>query len=142
VFDIGFWELGLIFLIGLIVLGPERLPKVARTLGLWARRARGYMQSITSELENEMDVGEMREHFRKTGEYLGQTRDEFKTGVTDLRDSVQSATGQGGGKRDHFRRAQAAKAPPASKSSDDAATEQADDQAKPDALADPSKSGE
>lgn len=113
-FDIGFWELGLIFLIGLIVLGPERLPKVARTLGLWARRARGYMQKMTSELEGEMDIGEMREHLRSTGRHLSQTRDEFSSGISDLRDSVQNATGQSGGKRDHFKRARAAKAPPAS----------------------------
>ncbi len=110
-FGIGFWELGLIFLIGLIVLGPERLPKVARTLGLWVRRARGYMTSITSELEREMDVDEMREHIRQTGRHLGKTRDEFKSGITDLRESVESATVQGHGKRDHFRRAHAAKAP-------------------------------
>lgn len=116
-FDIGFWELGLIFLIGLIVLGPERLPKVARTLGLWVRRARGYMQSVTSELEREMDVDEMREHMRATGRHLNQTRDDFQSGVKDLRDSVQSATTgtSGSGKRDHFRRAQSAKAPAAPK---------------------------
>ena len=35
-FDIGFWELTVIAVIGLIVLGPERLPVVARTLGTWA----------------------------------------------------------------------------------------------------------
>lgn len=112
-FDIGFWELGLIFLIALIVLGPERLPKVARTVGGWVRRARGYMNNITSELEREMDVDEMREHFRQTGRHFGQTRDKLQSGVTDLRNSVESATGQGSspGKRDHFRRARAAKAP-------------------------------
>lgn len=116
-FDIGFWELGLIFLIALIVLGPERLPKVARTVGGWVRRARGYMTNITSELEREMDVDEMREHFRQTGRHFGQTRDKLQSGMTDLRNSVESATGQGNnqssspGKRDHFRRARAAKAP-------------------------------
>lgn len=114
-FDIGFWELGLIFLIGLIVLGPERLPKVARALGLWVRRARGYMQNITSELEREMSVDEMRQHLRETGRHLGQTRDDFKSGVTDLRESVEQATGQGSGsgKRDHFKRARAARPPSA-----------------------------
>ena len=39
-FDIGFAELTLIFIIGLVVLGPERLPTVARTLGQWIGRAR------------------------------------------------------------------------------------------------------
>lgn len=117
-FDIGFSELGLIFLIGLIVLGPERLPKVARTLGLWVRRARGYASKISSELERELDIHEMREHFKQTGDHLKRTGEEFKrTGedfqsqVTELRDSVENSTGPGSGKRDHFRRARSARAP-------------------------------
>ena len=40
-FDIGFWELMLVFVIALVVLGPERLPGAARQAGLWVRRIRG-----------------------------------------------------------------------------------------------------
>ncbi|MEW8587286.1 MAG: twin-arginine translocase TatA/TatE family subunit, partial [Candidatus Thiodiazotropha sp.] len=39
-FDVGFWELTIIALVALIVIGPERLPKVARTAGLWLGRGR------------------------------------------------------------------------------------------------------
>lgn len=129
-FDIGFSELGLIFLIGLIVLGPERLPKVARTLGLWVRRARGYASKITSELEHELDIDEVREHFKETGDHLRRTGEDFKSQVTDLRDSVDSAAGPG--KRDHFRRARAAKAPAHSASLPAAAvpSEETDDDSK------------
>lgn len=123
-FDIGFSELALVFLIGLIVLGPDRLPKVARALGLWVRRARGYASKITSELERELDIAEMREHFKETGDHLKRTGEDFKrTGedfqsqVTDLRDSIESGSASGSGKRDHFRRARATKIPTQSESS-------------------------
>ena len=39
-FDIGFWELAVIFVVALLVLGPDRLPAVARTGGRWASKAR------------------------------------------------------------------------------------------------------
>ena len=40
-FDIGFWELSLLALVALLVVGPERLPKLARTAGLWIGRRSG-----------------------------------------------------------------------------------------------------
>lgn len=58
-FDVGFSELVLIFVIALIVLGPERLPKVARTAGRWLGRARQMARSMQYELERELDLKEM-----------------------------------------------------------------------------------
>ena len=52
-FDIGFSELVLCFLVGLIVLGPQKLPAVARALGRWTGQARIYMRRLTAELERE-----------------------------------------------------------------------------------------
>ena len=45
-FDMGFWEVVLIFVILLIVVGPERLPKLARTVGLWVGKARTMVSSV------------------------------------------------------------------------------------------------
>lgn len=74
-FDIGFWELTVLAVIGLIVLGPERLPVVARTLGLWVGRAKGYVRGITSELEREVQADELRSEVRRTREQIEkQTR--------------------------------------------------------------------
>ncbi len=69
-FDIGFWELTLIAVIGLIVLGPERLPVVARTLGRWIGRAKGYARGLTSELEREVNADEMRAQIKRTREQI------------------------------------------------------------------------
>ena len=54
-FDISFGELALCFIVALVVLGPEKLPKVARTIGRWAGQARGYMRNLSSELERETE---------------------------------------------------------------------------------------
>jgi sec-independent protein translocase protein TatB len=59
-FDIGFWELALLAVIGLIVLGPERLPAVARAVGLWTGRVRGYVRGITDELDREIRLRDAR----------------------------------------------------------------------------------
>jgi sec-independent protein translocase protein TatB len=60
-FEIGFWELVLIGVVALVVLGPERLPKAARTLGLWAGRARSYVRHFSSELEREVQAQALRQ---------------------------------------------------------------------------------
>lgn len=60
-FEIGFWELVLVGVVALVVLGPERLPRVARTMGQWAGRARSYVKHFSSELEREVQVQELRQ---------------------------------------------------------------------------------
>ena len=52
---IGFWELIILFLIGLIVLGPERLPRVANQLGSWLGQARRMTRVMRRQLEEEID---------------------------------------------------------------------------------------
>ncbi len=53
---IGFWELIILFLIGLIVLGPERLPRVANQLGNWLGQARRMTRVMKRQLEEELDL--------------------------------------------------------------------------------------
>lgn len=55
-FDVGFWELAVIFVVGLLVLGPERLPKVAQQLGQWAGKARRMARMLTTQLQDEMNA--------------------------------------------------------------------------------------
>ena len=54
-FDIGFSEILLILGLALVVLGPEKLPQVARTMGRWAGRARAMARQFREQLENEAD---------------------------------------------------------------------------------------
>lgn len=59
-FDIGFPELMLSALVGLLVIGPERLPEALRTLGLWLGRMRRSFLSVKAEIEKEIGMDEVR----------------------------------------------------------------------------------
>lgn len=69
-FDVGFWELLLIAVLGLVVLGPERLPRVARTIGLWAGRARGYVRQLSQELDRELQTSELKRELEQANTSL------------------------------------------------------------------------
>ncbi len=59
-FDFSFGEMLIVALVALIVLGPERLPKAARFVGLWVRKARAHWYSVKSELESELASEELK----------------------------------------------------------------------------------
>ena len=73
--DVGFSELLLLAIIGLLVLGPERLPKVARTMGYWAGRARGYVRQMSTELEREVQRSEMKQYVEESQRILKEKVD-------------------------------------------------------------------
>jgi sec-independent protein translocase protein TatB len=60
-FDIGFWELCLIGLVSLLVIGPEKLPKVARIAGFWVGKARHTLTTVKAEINQELHAEEMRQ---------------------------------------------------------------------------------
>lgn len=55
-FDVGFWEIVLIFGLGLMILGPEKLPRVASQLGRWVGRARRTASQLRYQLEREIEL--------------------------------------------------------------------------------------
>ena len=59
-FDIGFSELLVIAVVALIVIGPERLPKVARTMGHLLGRLQRYVNDVKSDISREMELDELR----------------------------------------------------------------------------------
>lgn len=64
-FDIGFWELMLIGVIGLVVLGPERLPVAIRTVKGWLTGVRKFSDSVKSELTEELRIHELHANLKK-----------------------------------------------------------------------------
>jgi sec-independent protein translocase protein TatB len=64
-FDIGFWELSLIVIIGLIVLGPERLPVAIRTVRGWISGVRKFSDSVKTELTEELRIQELHANLKK-----------------------------------------------------------------------------
>ena len=90
-FDIGFAELSLIFIIGLVVLGPERLPTVARTLGQWVGRARSTFNHLKNELEREAVTQDMRERMEKQMREMGLDEDSIRDAKESLLSPEQIA---------------------------------------------------
>ncbi|MDE0309009.1 MAG: Sec-independent protein translocase protein TatB [Acidiferrobacterales bacterium] len=60
-FDIGFWEIAIIALIALLILGPERLPRAARSVGLWVGKARRTLAEVKRDIDRELDASELKE---------------------------------------------------------------------------------
>jgi len=80
-FDIGFWELALIGVVALVVIGPERLPGVARTAGLWVGKARNFIASVKQDIDVELKAEELKEFVKKQGDMpeLQELIDESRT---------------------------------------------------------------
>jgi len=64
-FDIGFWELLLISVIGLVVLGPERLPVAIRTIKGWISGVKSFSNSVKTELSEELRIQELHANLKK-----------------------------------------------------------------------------
>jgi len=64
-FDIGFWELMLIGVMGLVVLGPERLPVAIRTVKGWITGVRKFSDTVKSELTEELRIHELHANLKK-----------------------------------------------------------------------------
>jgi Tat protein translocase TatB subunit len=71
-FDVGFTELFLLALIGLLVLGPERLPGVARTIGGFVRKARVSWTSLRNTIESEIAEADISEPLKQASEQFKQ----------------------------------------------------------------------
>ena len=80
-FDIGFAELVLLMLVGILVLGPEKLPRVARDAGLYLRKARRAWNQMRHSIEQELDASEMRRALEETQESAQTAVDELKQSI-------------------------------------------------------------
>ena len=67
-FDIGFWELAVLAVVALLVVGPERLPQLVRDGGRWVRAVRRFITETRYEIERELDVDPGRDFSRGLAE--------------------------------------------------------------------------
>lgn len=86
-FDIGFWELLLLAVVGLLVLGPERLPGAVRTASLWINKLRRNFTELKREIEREVGADEIKRdlHNQRIMESLREVRDEAGTNLDETR---------------------------------------------------------
>lgn len=96
-FDVGFAELLLLSLIALLVLGPERLPRIARTLGSLSRRARSSWLSLKRSIDEEIRARDLKEPVDRARKSLHETASKLKSSVDEARKTTEdlSASVQG-----------------------------------------------
>ena len=87
-FDVGFAELMLLSIIGLLVLGPERLPQVARTLGGLTRKARSSWLNLKRSIEAEIRTEELKKPIQKFQDEIKSTMDEVKSRADEIKQTV------------------------------------------------------
>ncbi len=83
-FDIGFWELCLVGLVSLLVIGPEKLPKAARIAGFWVGKTRNMVASVKAEIKQELQAEELRQIMQQQAEL-----EEFHQAVADGEKELQ-----------------------------------------------------
>lgn len=84
-FDIGFFELLIIAIVGLVVIGPERLPEAARAVGLWIGRLKRSLRDTRSELERQLGADDIRRqlHNEEVMRSLEATRLQVEEAVSE-----------------------------------------------------------
>lgn len=87
-FDVSFSELMLIGVIALIVIGPERLPKVARTVGHLLGRAQRYVNEVKSDIQKEMDLKEIGDIKHQMEDAARSVQSSMTSSVDDLKNAV------------------------------------------------------
>lgn len=84
-FDIGFLEIVIIAAIALVVLGPERLPRAARTAGLWVGRACRMVADVKSDIDREIRESELAD-MRKLGEEVTSVKNDITKAATKIQE--------------------------------------------------------
>ena len=89
-FDVGFQELALIAMIGLIVIGPQRLPKLARTIGVYVSKMRRFVTDVRSDVEQELRTEELKSTFTEASGL--SDFDDVKDIVKETQEEMQKVT--------------------------------------------------
>jgi sec-independent protein translocase protein TatB len=97
VFDIGFSEIVLVCIVGLVVLGPQRLPVAIRTVMGWVRTIRGLAANVQNELKQELKLQELQDSIKKAESLnlkalspeLGKTVEELKASADKIRSELE-----------------------------------------------------
>lgn len=87
-FDISFVEIALVLVIALLVLGPERLPRAAKMVGLWVRRAKASWFSVKAEFERELADEELKRSLQQAQRDINEAKKDFEAATREPVDAV------------------------------------------------------
>ncbi|MEM6987803.1 MAG: Sec-independent protein translocase protein TatB [Pseudomonadota bacterium] len=91
-FDVGFWEILLIGIVGMLVVGPERLPEVARNVGKWVGKARRYVANVRRDFESELNNSDLRDLLGEQEAQIKELRGLVDQTKREIGGSVESLT--------------------------------------------------
>ena len=97
-FDVGFLEILVIGIVSLIVIGPEKLPAVARTVGTWVGKAQRFVRGVKSDFASELKsgdlqkiIGDQNDQISELRSLVNNARDELKAGVEEASSSTRTS---------------------------------------------------
>ena len=88
-FDFGFWELAIVMVVALLVVGPERLPSLAGQIGKWVGKAKRMMASVRSDIESEIKAAELKEILEKQQNEIGELKNMLKDTQIEVEKSFE-----------------------------------------------------
>ncbi len=91
-FDVGFQEIILIGVIALLVIGPERLPSVARSVGLWVGKMQRFVTSVKSDIASELKADELRSLIDNQEDQIRELKQIVNEAKTDLERTAKTAS--------------------------------------------------
>ena len=93
-FDIGFWEFAFIGITALVVVGPERMPSIARAAGKYAGKAKRFIAKIQEDVSEELEVDKFKEQLSAMDKdaNIVEILDETKKDIKDIKTDVKKTT--------------------------------------------------
>lgn len=91
-FDIGFWEIMIITLVALLVVGPERLPGLAREIGRFVGKAKRFVNSVRSDIEQELQTEELRKMLKSQEDEIQQLKSIMRDTEDQLRGDIEASS--------------------------------------------------
>ena len=88
-FDVGFTELMFIGVIALVVIGPERLPAVAKTAGTWVNKMQRFVKGVKTDFASEFESGELKKLIGDQRDQINELREMVNTAKKDFTESSQ-----------------------------------------------------
>ena len=101
-FDFSFWELAIVLIVALLVVGPDKLPGLAAKIGCWVGKAKRMMMSVRSDIESELKAAELKEMLEKQQNEISQLRNILNDTQAETQQEIQKALDDKGANKNNI----------------------------------------